>query len=180
MMPAILGLDPSLRATGLALPDGELVTIKTPSCATLDDKVERVRHIVGRVGVAAKIAALIVIEGPAFGRNNQATHELAGLWWKLVVRLAEQGNQVAVLTPTQLKKFATGRGDADKGDPKKTQMRQAFRQHAGRDVADHNQVDAWWLRMAGLVHLGHPDALSLPAVQRDALAKVAWPEGLIS
>lgn len=56
MMPPILGLDPSLRATGLALPDGELVTIQTPSCATLDDKVERVRHIVGHVGVARRLA----------------------------------------------------------------------------------------------------------------------------
>ena len=173
MIPPILGLDPSLRATGLALPDGELVTIQTPSCATLDDKVERVRHIVGHVGVAAKIGALIVIEGPAFGMNNAATHELAGLWWALVVRLSEQGNQVAVVGPGTLKKFATGNGAAKKPD-----LRMALYRRAGVDVADDNQVDAAWLREAGRQHLGHPDALNLPAVQRDALAKVTWPEGI--
>lgn len=171
MMPPILGLDPSLRATGLALPDGDLVTIQTPSCATLDDKVERVRHIVGHVGVAAKIGALIVIEGPAFGMNNAATHELAGLWWALVVRLSEQGNQVAVVGPGTLKKFATGNGAAKKPD-----LRMAHYQRTGEDVADPDQIDAFWLREAGRQRLGHPDALTLPAVQRDALAKVAWPE----
>lgn len=171
MMPPILGLDPSLRATGLALPDGELVTITTPSCATLGDKVERVRHIVGHVGVHAKIGALIVIEGAAYGMNNAATHELAGLWWALVVRLSEQGNQVAVVGPGTLKKFATGNGAAKKPD-----LRMAHYQRTGKDVADPDQIDAFWLREAGRQRLGHPDALSLPAVQRDALAKVAWPE----
>lgn len=112
----VVGLDPSLRATGLALPDGELLTITTPSCSTLDDRIERIRHVVGKVGVRARIGALVVIEGPAFGMNNKATHELAGLWWALVVRLAEQGNQIAVLSPGQLKKFATGSGRASKPD----------------------------------------------------------------
>lgn len=175
MMPPILGLDPSLRATGLALPDGELVTIKTPSCATLSDKVERVRHIVGRVGVQAKIGALIVIEGPAFGMSNKATHELAGLWWALVVRLSEQGNQVAVVGPGQLKKFATGRGNATKAD-----MRMALYQRAGLDVPDDNQADAWWLREAGRNFLGHPEALRMPAAQFGVLGGVTWPEGLAS
>lgn len=174
-MPVILGLDPSLRATGLALPDGELVTIKTPSCATFDDKVERVRHIVGRVGVAAKIGSLIVIEGPAYGMNNAATHELAGLWWALVVRLSEQGNQVAVLTPGQLKKFATGNGSAEKAD-----MRMALYKRAGLDIADKDQVDAWWLREAGRNFLGHPEALRMPAAQFGVLGGVTWPEGLAS
>lgn len=169
----VVGLDPSLRATGLALPDGELLTITTPSCSTLDDKIERVRHIVGKVGVRARIGALVVIEGPAFGMSNKATHELAGLWWALVVRLAEQGNQIAVMSPGQLKKFATGNGNAKKPD-----MRMALYQRAGLDVADDNQVDAYWLRQAGLVRQGHPDALSLPKPQIAVLDGIAWPEGI--
>ena len=174
----VVGLDPSLRATGLALPDGELLTITTPACkkgCPLDERIERMRHIVGRVGVRVKIGCLVVIEGPAFGMNNKATHELAGLWWALVVRLAEQGNRIAVLSPGQLKKFATGNGNATKAD-----MRMALYQRAGLDVSDDNQVDAFWLREAGRQQLGHPDALTLPAVQRDVLSKVTWPEGVAS
>ena len=181
----VVGLDPSLRATGLALPDGELLTIATPSCSTLDDKIERVRHVVGKiervrhvvgkVGVRAHIGALVVIEGPAFGMNNKATHELAGLWWALVVRLAEQGNQIAVLSPGQLKKFATGNGNAKKPD-----MRMALYQRTGVDVRSDDEVDAYWLRQAGLVRQGHPDALSLPKTQTAVLDNIAWPEGIES
>lgn len=171
----VVGLDPSLRATGLALPDGELLTIATPSCSTLDDRIERIRHIFGQVGVRAGIGALVVIEGPAFGMNNKATHELAGLWWALVVRLAEQGNQVAVMSPGQLKKFATGRGNAKKPD-----LRMALYQRAGLDVRSDDEVDAFWLRQAGLVRQGHPDALSLPKLQTAVLDGIAWPEGIES
>ena len=169
----VVGLDPSLRATGLALPDGELLTITTPSCSTLDDKIERVRHVVGKVGVRARISARVVIEGPAFGMNNKATHDLAGLWWALVVRLAEQGNQIAVLSPGQLKKFATGNGNAKKPD-----MRMALYQRAGLDIRSDDEVDAFWLRQAGLVRQGHPDALSLPKTQTAVLGGIAWPEGI--
>jgi len=171
----VVGLDPSLRATGLALPDGELLTITTPSCSTLDDRIERVRHVVGKVGVRAHVGSLVVIEGPAFGMNNKATHELAGLWWALVVRLAEQGNQIAVLSPGQLKKFATGNGNAKKPD-----MRMALYQRAGLDIRSDDEVDAFWLRQAGLVRQGHPDALSLPKVQTAVLDSIAWPEGIES
>lgn len=169
----VVGLDPSLRATGLALPDGELLTITTPSCSTLDDRIERIRHIFGKVGVRARIGALVVIEGPAFGMNNKATHELAGLWWSLVVRLAEQGNQIAVLSPGQLKKFATGRGNAKKPD-----LRMALYQRAGLDVRSDDEVDAFWLRQAGLVRQGHPDALALPKTHTAVLDGIAWPEGI--
>ena len=170
----VVGLDPSLRATGLALPDGELLTITTPSCSTLDDRIERVRHVVGKVGVRARIGAMVVIEGPAFGMNNKATHELAGLWWALVVRLAEQGNnQIAVMAPGQLKKFATGNGSAKKPD-----MRMALYQRAGLDIRSDDEVDALWLRQAGLVRQGHPDALSLPKTQTAVLDGIAWPEGM--
>ena len=174
----VVGLDPSLRATGLALPDGELLTITTPACkkgCPLDERIERMRHIVGRVGVRVKIGCLVVIEGAALHSNNNDSHELAGIWWKLVVRLAEQGNQIAVVGPGQLKKFATGSGAKDPG---KARMREALRQHAGLDMADHNQVDAFWLRQAGLVRQGHPDALSLPKVQTAVLDGIAWPEGI--
>ena len=169
----IVGLDPSLRATGLALPDGEMLTIKTPSCTTLDDRIERVRRVIGRVANRIDGGAMVVIEGPAFGMNNRATHELSGLWWSLVVRLTEQGNRLAVLSPGQLKKFATGKGNAPKPD-----MRMALYQRTGIDVADDNQVDAWWLRQAGQQRLDQLGALTLPKTQTAVLDGIAWPEGL--
>ena len=69
-----------------------------------------------------------------------------------------------------LKKFATGNGAAKKPD-----LRMALYRRAGVDVADDNQVDAWWLRQAGLQHLGDPDAVPLPQTHLSALDKVVWP-----
>ena len=168
----VVGIDPSLRATGLALHDGELRTLSMPSVesADLDGKVARIRSITGKVAVAAGVGSMCVIEAPAFGMNNRATHELSGLWWSIVVRLIELGHEVVTIAPGQLKKLATGKGTAPKPD-----MRMALYQRAGLDVSDNNQVDAWWLRMAGLVHLGHPDALRLPQVNLAALDAVQWP-----
>ncbi|MCX4468742.1 hypothetical protein OOK41_00150 [Micromonospora sp. NBC_01655] len=68
-----------------------------------------------------------------------------------------------------MKKYATGRGNAGKPE-----MAVALYKRAGRELADDNQVDAWWLRAAGLDHLGHPPA-DMPKNHRAALDAVRWP-----
>jgi len=172
-MREVVGLDPSLRASGVALPDGSLMTIRNASASTLPDRVERLRRILGEVGHAVGTGRLVVIEGPAFGMGNKATHELGGLWWALCVRLAELGNQLVVVTPTQLKKLATGKGNATKAD-----MRVSWLRRTGQDIADDNQADAAWLRQAGLHLVGSLDAVPLPKVHLEALALVELPEGV--
>ena len=71
------------------------------------------------------------------------------------------------VTPSTLKKFATGRGNATKPD-----MRMALYQRAGVDCRDDNQVDAWWLRQLGLHIIEDPDRIPLPLTHTTALAKV--------
>lgn len=75
----------------------------------------------------------------------------------------------AVIPPATLKKYATGRGSADKDG-----MRLALRMRAGIDERDNNLVDAWWLRHAGLDRLGE-HIVRLPANQRACLDVVDWP-----
>ena len=53
-------------------------------------------------------------------------------------------------------------------------------QRAGLDIRSDDEVDAFWLRQAGLVRQGHPDALSLPKTQTAVLDGIAWPEGIES
>jgi Holliday junction resolvasome RuvABC endonuclease subunit len=88
-----------------------------------------------------------------------------------VVRLAllRQGVPYVTVVAATLKKYATGNGGANKSD-----MRMALYQRAGIDERNDNKVDAWWLRHAGLDHFGEA-IVQLPAAQRAALAKVAWP-----
>ena len=48
----------------------------------------------------------------------------------------------------------------------------ALYQRAGLDIADDDQVDAWWLRQMGLHLLADPDAIDLPKAQLAVLAGV--------
>lgn len=57
-------------------------------------------------------------------------------------------------------------------------MRMALYRRAGLDIRSDDEVDAFWLRQAGLVRQGHPDALALPKVQTAVLDGIAWPEGI--
>lgn len=168
----VVGIDPSLTATGVADADGGLLTITSkPDGDTVADRARRLVTIWAHLRPLRLYAArLVVIEGPAFSRQGQAgVHLRAGLWWHIVTRLHAVGVPVAEVPPTTLKKYATGKGNATKAD-----MRMALYKRAGLDIADDNQADAYWLRQMGLTHLGL-DAVPVPATHLAALDKVVWP-----
>ncbi len=82
--------------------------------------------------------------------------------------LAEEVPYV-VLAPASIKTYATGRGNATKPD-----MRMEMFKRTGRDVADDNQVDAWWL-WALASDLDGEAVIELPQTHRRALAKLTHP-----
>jgi Holliday junction resolvasome RuvABC endonuclease subunit len=162
----VLGLDLSLTATGVALPNGSCRTIKTNAA----DGDLRLVQIAESIRVAVTITGpidLAVIEDlPVGARSAGITGMVHG-----VVRneLAVVGVPYALVAPATLKAYATGGGAADK-----TAMAMAAYKRHGIEFADDNQCDAWWLRMAGHEHLGQP-IVSLPAAQIARLAKAKWP-----
>lgn len=162
--PVVVGIDPSLTATGIALSDGSLITVGGD--AKRGD--ERLLDISCAVGSACHNADLIVIENYVNGSPS------AGVSGQVhgVVRLMCLRASVpyAMVPPTTLKKYATGSGAAKKAD-----MRMALYKRTGLDCNDPDQVDAWWLRAAGLQWLGCP-VVTLPAVQVKALDAAQWPE----
>lgn len=167
--PKVVGLDLSLNGTGITWPDGRM------ECVKVGDRrgSPRLAHIRQEIlaGGVVLAADLVVVEGPSYGSMSGAGHhESAGLWWHITHSLWARSVPVAVLPPATLKKYATGNGSADKPD-----MRMALFKRTGIDEKDNNKVDAAWLRMAGLDHLGHP-VVELPQLHRGALAKVVWPE----
>jgi hypothetical protein len=89
-----------------------------------------------------------------------------------VVRLAclQAGAPYALMIPSNLKKFSTGSGTASKPD-----MRMEWYKRTGEDIRDDNQVDAIWLRQAGMHALRRPEAVQLPKINRESLLKVQWP-----
>ncbi|MEI5100356.1 Holliday junction endonuclease [Streptomyces sp. PmtG] len=160
----ILGLDLSITAPGVCLPDGTTHTITT----TPKDGDRRLVAIADRVMHAVLLGIdLAVIEGPVVRSSAAVSLGMVhGVVRELLIR---HEVPYAVVAPATLKAFATGRGNADK-----TAMAIAALKRTGREFADDNQCDAWWLRAAALDWYGQAE-FELPKAQRGRLAKVSWP-----
>lgn len=164
---AVVGIDLSLTATGIAYADGSTVTISTKRLAG----PERLIHVRDAVRAALDVNEwapdLVLVEGYAYGRPAQA-HQMGELGGVVRVALHEETAefphmQWAVVPPSKLKKFATGKGTADK-----TAMVVAARDRLGWTGMDHNQADAIWLRAMGLA-IYHALPATLPQAHMAAL-----------
>lgn len=157
---AVVGLDLSLRATGIAHVDGRLEVVITNGM-TGEARINRVRSAV--LDALHGHVDLVVLEGYAHGALHQAHHmgELGG-----VVRFSlwQLGQRKIDLAPGTLKKYATGTGRASKTD-----MVVAARERFGVDTTDDNAADAYLLRAAGH-HLLDDPLITLPVVHTSALA----------
>jgi len=121
-------------------------------------------------------ALTIMIEGnmanglqlPKQQRIAQAVHlvELGG-----IIRHSLWSNNIRYVDvpPSNVKKYATGRGNAPKPD-----IRMEVYKRFGVDYADDNACDAFVLAAMGLDALGHP-LIAMPATHRVALNKIVWP-----
>jgi Holliday junction resolvasome RuvABC endonuclease subunit len=161
-MTRVVGLDLSITATGFADIGGVVSTIKTKLSG--DKRLNEIRDRLADHFVAADLA--VVEDLPFHAKAAGITGMVHG-----VVRAALIDANVHYVTvvPSTLKKYATGKGNADK-----TAMAIAALKRFGAEFADDNQCDAFWLRVMGLDAVG--EALTaMPAVNRESLAKVKWP-----
>jgi Holliday junction resolvasome RuvABC endonuclease subunit len=161
---AVMGLDLSLTATGIAVGDGRTFTVKCSR--TGDRRLGEIRDAVRRS--LGPLVPLVVIEDlPTHAHGAGKTGMVHG-----AVRAMLHDLDVPYVTvvAATLKKYATGKGNADK-----TAMAIAALKRAGAEFADDNQCDAAWLRWMGLDALGAA-AFELPALNRESLAKVSWPD----
>lgn len=164
--PAVIGLDLSITATGIVFYTDPPRTIAPAKGIVGDVRLVSVRDQVMR-SVAPSVTRLVVIEGPVL--RSQAAIALGLLHGVIRAALMDAGVPYVLVAPATLKKYATGKGNAGKPE-----MAVALYKRAGLELGDDNQVDAWWLRAMGMDALGAP-LVDLPAAQRDAMTKVAWP-----
>ena len=161
-MTRVLGLDLSLTATGYAYNEEVAGVIKVKSTG-----MRRLAEIREAVLELAHEADIVVIEGYGFASQKAVVQgELGG-----VIRLALYDRRIPYVevAPAALKKFATGRGNADKDA-----MIAAAIRRFGYEGDNNNGADAWLLRYMGLVaySAGGPET----EYQREALGKVSWPK----
>lgn len=172
--PAVIGLDLSLTATGIAYRDGSTGTVKTKQ----GDGDRRLLHIAEAVRIAVggehiglgPAPVLAVVED--IPQNSFAAKPISMVHGVVRSVLIEAGVPYVLITAATLKAYATGKGSGDK-----VPMAMAAYKRAGREFADDNQCDAAWLRWAGLDWLGAPE-FELPKAQRDRLGKAKWPQAV--
>jgi len=168
MDPLIVGLDLSLTATGVALPDGITTTLTNKMRGSA-----RIAWIVDSImdylqGLDGDL--VVVIEGPfVHAKHPQGMVGTFKLHGCVEDALYRAGEPMASVAPSVLKKLACGHGGAPK-----EQVLVAAIKRLGYEGADHNQADALWLREAGRLHYGISD-VRLPQVNMDVLAKAEWP-----
>ena len=163
-MTAVLALDLSLTATGIAMPDGLLTTFRPTRTGDY-----RLDEIAGHVATLIQDPApdFVTIEGPV--TRSQAATAIGMVHGAVRAMFILLDVPYLVVPPAALKTYATGRGNAPKPD-----MRMALYKRTGIDVPDDNQVDAAWLRLLALDLAGQPE-LDLPQTHRRALTKLTLP-----
>jgi crossover junction endodeoxyribonuclease RuvC len=167
--PVILAVDPSLTATGIAYPLGDTRVLRPK-----EKGVERLDWLAHEVLWQAKgnDADLVALEGFSYGSKGRAVFDIAGLGWVVRLDLHRHGIPYADVSPSSLKKYATGNGNA--GKPL-MQQEAARRLDYWPEKPDDNEVDALWLRAMALDAYGHAE-VAMPAKNREALASVEWPD----
>lgn len=168
--PRILGLDLSLTATGVAMPDGDTLTIRTtPQAYTHPmERLADIRHTI--IHLAGRDTDLAIIEGYSYG-STQGRELLGELHGIIRLALYDAAIPYTLVPPSSVKKYATGHGNAPKG-----LVIAELNARTGRNFRDDNQADAYALRLYGLDAYGWPE-LDLPATHRIALERdLDWPD----
>lgn len=186
MTPHVLAGDLSLTATGAAtITDTQRVDtwLKTtdairvpdggqPPLVDVDARLSEIaRWFVGLITTGTR---LVVLEGPAYAAKWGQPHERAGLFWRVVRGCHAREIPVAVLTPTELKGYVCGKGNASKEDVR----RAVAACYPGQGLAriSDDQADAVGLAMAGCDWLGWDGPWLDGRRGTGWLRKARWPE----
>ncbi len=177
----ILGLDLSYTSTGLCFPDGKTTRIVTPPVRKgpkgdpnpryEHEKCERIDLICQQVKVVchAYNVALVVLEGFSFG-SKYGREEAGGLGYSVRRTLTRADVEWVTVPPRKLKRYATGKGNADK----QAMLAATIRRFGDLCPTNNDEVDAFLLWHMGMDAAGRPVEV-LPAAHRQALDGPAWP-----
>ncbi|MBN8883469.1 MAG: crossover junction endodeoxyribonuclease RuvC [Salana multivorans] len=175
--PRIVGIDPSLTSTGVAVIDRTTgiqlhrVQSKGRKTATLPERDHRLADLANRIYTHVTGADLVVIESPAYSNSLGSMHDRSGLWWLLVRHLHADHVPVLEVPPTVRAKYATGRGNAGKDEV----LAAVIRRYPHTNVTGNDVADALTLAAIGARLTGWPLEPTLPQTSLTALTKLHHP-----
>jgi crossover junction endodeoxyribonuclease RuvC len=155
----VIGLDLSLTGTGLVVLDS---TGKVHEAMTISSKLrdmERLAYIRGIIGqmLTKHDPRLACLEGYSMGSRAGQLASIGELGGVVKLLLHRNKYRYAIAAPTQLKKFASGKGNCMKDEI----MMHVFKRW-GYEAKDNNQSDAYVLARIALGLEGMAEGLTVP------------------
>lgn len=149
-----LGLDLSLVETGVVALNGEEIILQKVIKSKKDgdlpiDELKRLMWIVNEIKelMLDFQPDLVLVENPAMGYGQSKTTslmQLIGLNYLVKKTIHDEGFPFVMVTPTTLKKFVTGKGNA----PKDILMLETYKRY-GVTLLNNNENDAFCLAKIG-------------------------------
>lgn len=141
----IAAFDLSLTGTGFARAEGDKTsfdTLRPPKGVA--NGMARLHWILRSVYSRAETADLVVFEGLSYGSNDPSAQERSGLAYLIRYELWYNQRPFILVPPSTLKKFVTGKGNAEKS----IVIREVFRRY-GCECGNDNEADACGLAVIG-------------------------------
>lgn len=177
MQQPVVGIDPSLTSTGVAihLPDPGLVEVpriithRVRSTGTADatwpEREARIINLAADVAAVVPAASRVFIEGPAYSKSQGSSHDRAGYWWRLYSLLAAKNCPITVVMPNLRVKYALGTSRGSKDEV----MASAIRRYPDADITGNDVADAVVILAMGCRLLQIPLEVGLSKDRIDAL-----------
>lgn len=168
----IAGLDPSTKRIGWAGPDATTAAVSIQARAGADAPARRLHELARALELEIvrypPRPELVVLEGYSMGSPGRLSlirlGEIGGV---IRCRLFELGIPYVEVSPSSLKRFATGKGNA-----KKPEMIARALELSGLEMND-DEADAWHLRRIGRTAYGLEKTTA--DHELEVIASIDWP-----
>lgn len=182
----VVGVDSSLTGSGVARIDERGIALARIGSkgSKVDDLASRTTRLRGNVRRILDFALdgldrqargplpVFAIEAPIPTPGGHA-HDRSGQWWLLVHLLSKEGIVVEI-SPSSVKLYATGKGNAEKD----AVLAAAVRTFPDLEVDGNDKADGLWLAAMVRRQLGAPIETSRSKVAVAALDRVRWPSAI--
>ena len=161
----IVGIDASLTCTGIAKYSDTSDIMDTYIIKPKETGVKRLCFIRNTIVDVVNHTDLVVLENYSYASANQA-HQIGELGGILRVLFYEKQIRYIVVAPGQVKKFATGKGNA-----KKEQIAVACYKHWDIEFNTNDEADAYVLMRIGMALKGI-DVDKLTSYQKEIIKTI--------
>lgn len=170
----MIGIDPSLNATGLAWvdTDGTLSThrIEVKSLR----RTSRLVYVREALRPYLEGKSLAVYEDYAFGAKGSSVFQIGEMGGVLKTLCYDMGLDVLLVPPSSLKMFIAGKGNADKDG-----VAAAIEDKYGMVFRNSDEADAFALLKLGQAYCDKRIKRAYPEKVRDSLDKCEWVKGTV-